>query len=165
MWAVVAAGTLAGCSAAGGGAWLVTVAVLLLVGACTEDRTRTLGGGVDVPVTTVDGDGTPRPDLGDGTWEPCCEDGQITTCFCPAGAECNYGRGLDQCGTDGGRDATVDAAPDTGDGTWQTCCVDGRIDTCFCPAGVACNYGMGLQDCGDGTCAQFPDTCEGGDAG
>lgn len=26
-----------------------------------------------------------------GSWEPCCIDGRISTCFCPAGAACNYG--------------------------------------------------------------------------
>ena len=42
-------------------------------------------------------DVTPAPDAGgDGTWEPCCEAGSdgighVSTCFCPAGWECNYG--------------------------------------------------------------------------
>lgn len=31
------------------------------------------------------------PDLGPGRWEPCCQSGQVTTCFCPEGAACNYG--------------------------------------------------------------------------
>lgn len=35
--------------------------------------------------------GFPPPDGGDGTWEPCCLGGEITTCHCPAGAACNFG--------------------------------------------------------------------------
>lgn len=35
------------------------------------------------------------PDAGDvdagGTWEPCCVEERIETCFCPAGVACNYG--------------------------------------------------------------------------
>jgi hypothetical protein len=35
-----------------------------------------------------------------GTYQPCCEGGRLTTCFCPAGAICNYAPWED-CG--GGR--------------------------------------------------------------
>lgn len=37
-------------------------------------------------------DATTAADAGPkGTWEPCCKDGVISTCLCPAGAACNYG--------------------------------------------------------------------------
>lgn len=104
-----------------------------------------------------------------GTYEDCCEDGRLSTCFCPAGTICNYGAytycGGDTCGyggcPDAGTDAAtaVDAGSDAG-GDWEPCCVDGVITTCFCPAASECNYGW-YSDCGDGTCAF--DTC--GDAG
>jgi hypothetical protein len=32
----------------------------------------------------------PGVDAG-GHWEPCCIDERVTTCFCPAGAACNFG--------------------------------------------------------------------------
>jgi hypothetical protein len=102
------------------------------------------------------------PDAG-GTDEPCCESGVITTCFCPAGWECNYGWFTD-CGDGTCVDPTtmcpvnVDAGtPDAG-GAWEPCCVDGIVDTCFCPAGLACNYGW-FTDCGDGTCVGPVETC------
>ncbi|MFW5876399.1 MAG: hypothetical protein ACOCXM_06650 [Myxococcota bacterium] len=111
----------------------------------------------------------------DGTWENCCVDGEVDTCFCPAGAACNYGWYTDcgdgtcsldpeGCDGDGGtEDAAVDAGGDGGGdgGTWESCCVDGEVDTCFCPAGVACNYGW-YTDCGDGTCTSDPGSCEDG---
>lgn len=31
-----------------------------------------------------------------GTWEPCCKDGVVDSCFCPAGMACNYGI-FDEC--------------------------------------------------------------------
>jgi hypothetical protein len=31
------------------------------------------------------------PDMGDGTWQTCCQSGEISTCFCPSGVACNYG--------------------------------------------------------------------------
>ncbi len=33
-----------------------------------------------------------------GTLEPCCLDGVMTTCECPAGLVCNFGLGWDDCG-------------------------------------------------------------------
>lgn len=115
----------------------------------------------------------PRVDAGDpgedgGTWETCCNDGVIDTCYCPPMTACNYGW-YDDCGDgmcsfdgcpggDGGVDAgPTDAGTDAG-GSWESCCVDGMIDTCFCPAGAACNYGW-YTDCGDGMCAFGPDEC------
>jgi len=113
-------------------------------------------------------DAGPAPDAG-GDWEPCCEDGVITTCFCPADHECNYGwfttcpdgscthGGAETCGT--AADAGV--ARDAGEpGTWDPCCVDGRVDVCFCPAGAICNYGL-YEDCGEGTCAWPGEGCPG----
>ena len=42
-------------------------------------------GGLDTDVPNTD-----PPDTG-GYWEACCEGGEITTCYCPAGMACNYG--------------------------------------------------------------------------
>ena len=106
-----------------------------------------------------------------GTMERCCESGMLATCLCPAGAICNFGLGLVDCGDGtctygsgpeacGGGDAGVDAG-----GSWDVCCESGRLSTCYCPADTACNYGLGLVDCGDGTCHYgSPDAC-GADAG
>jgi hypothetical protein len=96
------------------------------------------------------------PDAG-GRWEACCQSGRVSTCFCPAGAVCNYGWFTD-CG-----DGTCEPGPslpgarcgDGGAGTWEPCCVDGRVTTCFCSAGEACNYGW-FTDCGGGTCEAGP---------
>jgi hypothetical protein len=97
-----------------------------------------------------------------GHWEACCQDGVVGTCFCPAGAACNFW--YDDCG-DGtcvfpgsgdpcpGDDAGVDAG-DAGEadaGQWEPCCEEGVITTCYCPAETICNYGL-FVDCGDGTC-------------
>lgn len=108
----------------------------------------------------VDG-GTPI-DAG-GTWDACCVDGTITTCFCPGGAECNYGWYTD-CG-DGTCVDPVSSCPDAGvpdggvdaGGTWDPCCVDGTITTCWCPPDAVCNYWY--EDCGDGTCVYPGTTC------
>jgi hypothetical protein len=94
-----------------------------------------------------------------GTWETCCEGGALTSCFCPAGVECNYGAYTicaDGSCTYGVCSPGVDAGP-TG-GIWEPCCVDFRVSSCFCPAGVACNYGF-YTDCGDGTCTFPGATC------
>ena len=99
------------------------------------------------------------PDAG-GTFEPCCVEGRIDSCFCPGGAECNYGWfedcGAGTCVDPGSMCPVADAgAPvlDAG-GHWDPCCVDGEITTCHCPAGVICNYWY--TDCGDGTCTTDP---------
>lgn len=44
----------------------------------------------------VDDAGVAEVDAG-GQWEPCCQDGVIESCFCPAGAACNYGL-FNDCG-------------------------------------------------------------------
>ena len=95
-----------------------------------------------------------------GTFEPCCVGGRIDSCFCPGGAECNYGWfedcGAGTCVDPGSMCPVADAgAPvlDAG-GHWDPCCVDGEITTCHCPAGVICNYWY--TDCGDGTCTTDP---------
>lgn len=94
---------------------------------------------------------------------PCCDDGRVSSCACPAGWACNYeftvcddgtcrgGEDVSACGSDNGspQDAGSDAQLDAG--TMERCCVDGVVSTCFCPANVACNYGW-FSDCGDGTC-------------
>lgn len=41
--------------------------------------------------------GPPEPDMEAGAWEPCCVEGVIDSCYCPAGAECNYGW-FEDCG-------------------------------------------------------------------
>jgi hypothetical protein len=110
-------------------------------------------------VCSGDGGVDAGPDAG-GTFEPCCVAGHIDTCFCPAGAECNYGF-FEDCGdgtcTDPGSmcPAADAGAPvlDAG-GHWDPCCVDGALTTCHCPAGVICNYWY--TDCGDGTCTTDP---------
>ena len=114
----------------------------------------------------------------DGAWEPCCEDGVVTTCCCPDGAECNYGMFATcddgSCTLDPSEcdkptpDAEVlpdtttpteDAGPeaDAGaeecDGTWNQCCIDGEISQCCCPEGAICNYWY--EACPDGGCT-FP---------
>lgn len=123
--------------------------------------------GPDSIVSDV-GDSDVGDSLGDGgAWEPCCQNGKVSTCFCPANTECNYGM-FTSCG-DGScvlppgacptaPDATDADSADVEEGTWDPCCLDGKVSTCFCPAGVACNYGM-FTDCGDGSCTMFGQTC------
>ena len=170
---------VAGCAAGAG--WTGTIAVALsfaalVLGGCSTSH----GTGEDAAVT----DAAREPDAadvdaGEGTWEPCCVDGVVETCFCEAGWACNYGAfvtcadgtcaydpscqledgGVD-AGVDAGSDAGLDAGPEDVDagGYWEPCCVDGMIDTCFCPAGAACNYGW-FTDCGDGTCVDPTAMC------
>jgi len=149
--------------------------------ACNYGWFTDCGGGMceTGPDACGEGDGG-APDAGPadagGTWEPCCVDGVVDTCFCPGGAECNYGW-FDDCGdgtcanppdmcgapdagpVDAGADAgPADAGPADAGGRWEPCCVDGMIDTCYCPPMTACNYGW-FTDCGGGTCAFGPDAC------
>ncbi|HAA58218.1 MAG TPA: hypothetical protein DCE42_25870 [Myxococcales bacterium] len=115
----------------------------------------------------------------DGTWEACCKDGKVSTCFCPAGASCNYGQ-FQNCGSycvlpgqscepvqdAGPKEMAPEPKPEPEpviekqqpDGTWQQCCQNGMITTCFCPTGVACNYGQ-FQNCGEGVCVGPVDKC------
>lgn len=170
---------LSGCQLAGASGMVFMVLAslgALFLSACSDDT---------VPATGDGGQGIDSgpggPDAGDGgvqadgSFERCCDDGVISTCFCPAGAFCNYGLFTD-CG--GGRcevglsDAAHCAAPDGGlpdsgppeaglpdapisaydaGGTFEPCCTAGVVTTCFCPAGAACNYGLFIN-CGDGTC-------------
>ena len=140
---------LAGCAAGGGwaaGALALMAAAMLAVSGCSSSHS---------------------PE--DGTWQECCVEGRIDTCFCPADAICNYGW-YNDCGDGTCTDPStmcpvVDAGvPDDAGGSWESCCVEGRIDTCFCPAGVACNYGW-YNDCGDGTCTDPTTMCPAPDAG
>ena len=83
---------LAGCAAGGG--WAAGVMVLMSLGAlalsgCTASHGTTEDAGV-VADGDVPSDAPSSTDAG-GYWEPCCVDGAITTCFCPAGLACNYG--------------------------------------------------------------------------
>ena len=142
------------------------------------------------PEFTVDPDASNPSDLVltfddgcSGSWDTCCNSGQVTLCCCPAGAACNFGW-FDQCSDGscafpGGCPVIEDAgsAPDTSepvelipfdagkptpdagcDGTWESCCVDGHVSQCCCPNGAACNYGW-YTDCGNGTCVMGPQTC------
>lgn len=155
--------------------FLVTLTVGGIVGCTQTDRqtgeewTVEMDGAVDVP----DARDTDR--RGEGTWQQCCKNGTVQTCFCPANTACNYGL-FKRCGgnkcvsrfgqwdagcpVDGGDtgDTTDTVEPDTeprdtsrGEGRWVTCCDDGEIDTCFCPAGTACNYGR-FTHCGGDRC-------------
>ena len=100
-----------------------------------------------------------------GHWETCCEDGVVSSCFCPIEVSCNYADfDISTCGKDGGSEppdgGVSDGGVDAGSsdaGSWDTCCQDGVITTCFCPANWACNYGW-FTNCGGGTCADgvFP---------
>jgi hypothetical protein len=61
------------------------------------------GTGCPVPDAGVELDAAAVLDAG-GDWEPCCDlgptgIGTVTTCFCPASFECNYGW-FDRCGGD-----------------------------------------------------------------
>jgi hypothetical protein len=86
----------------------------------------------DASASEADADVT-NPDGGEpGSWVPCCEDGVLDTCFCPAETECDYGyfascgdgtctngsaESIPACDRDGGqaeRDAQQDAAVDAG---------------------------------------------------
>lgn len=116
-------------------------------------------------------------DQAEGTWQTCCQNGEISSCYCPPGAACNYGR-FTRCGgntcTTGFGDAgcppsdagdtgdvsdpddtpdTTDAdeTVDTAEGTWQACCENGEISSCYCPPNVACNYGR-FKRCGGDKC-------------
>jgi hypothetical protein len=89
-------------------------------------------------------------DIDAGYWEPCCMDGVISSCFCPAGAACNYGW-FTTC-EDGSCVDPSSMCPEEVDGHWEPCCEDGIVTTCFCPAEWICNYGL-FVDCGDGTCS------------
>lgn len=124
-----------GASAGIGLVVILSLSVLSLAG-CRDPLTIEIsdGGRKD------DGDGGPGPETGrgegqpqppdggrDGTWETCCVNGRLSTCFCPAKAACNYGLGLVTCpdGTcswggagmcrlDGGVDARDADLPDRG---------------------------------------------------
>lgn len=158
--------SVSGC--AGGAGWGATLAILtsltmLFAAGCNQ----THSGSDDAGVIADAGDPPPTFDAGDGNWERCCVDGEIDSCFCPAGAACNYGWftdcgggtcsfGPDGCGPDAGME---DAGVDAGSGDWEPCCVDGVVDSCFCPAGAECNYGWFI-DCGDGTCGPSDESCD-----
>lgn len=114
-------------------------------------------------------DGSTDPDSA-GTWERCCDNGRISSCYCPAGMACNYGW-FTPC-PDGtcvlGRDAPgkcspaddagpPDAAADAS-GRWYPCCLSERVSSCYCPPGAACNYGP-FDICADRSCRNPPQSC------
>lgn len=101
--------SIAGCGP--GGAWIAGVIGLLLgFAACSQTH-----GGRDAD--TADDSGPATPDAGrdvgpgDGHRERCCEDGVITTCFCPGGDACNYGL-FEDCGD--GTCGFFEGCPDAG---------------------------------------------------
>src|SRR5688572_21644348 len=168
VWALALLGatlSLAGCAVGGLPTllgMLLASSMLVLAGCSSShrqgDRSDRDGGpeqdgGHDGGV--VDRDGDVVGSDGGGYWGPCCADGVIDTCFCPAGLACNFGWFTD-CGdgtclpdpsaTCGGSDGGVRDGGRDGGGHWESCCNDGRVDLCFCPAGVACNYGW-YEDC------------------
>lgn len=53
--------------------------------------------GDDADATDQNRDATDADADPDGTWEPCCSNGRIETCFCPVGMACNYGW-FEDCG-------------------------------------------------------------------
>lgn len=74
---------------------------------------------VPPPDVTRDTEGPTDTARGEGRWVQCCENGEIDTCFCPAGVACNYGR-FKSCG--GGK-CVQGFRPDVG------CPVDAGGDT------------------------------------
>jgi hypothetical protein len=150
---------LAGCAAGGG--WAAVALVALSLGALSLSGCTSSHSDRDAQVEV---DAGPQGVDAGGVWESCCEDGRISTCFCPSGWACNYGwytacgDGTCSYGPDCGDAGVPDAgAPDAG-GYWEPCCVDGRIDSCFCPAGAICNYGW-YTDCGNGVCVDPVSEC------
>ncbi len=142
------------------------------------DTTQTDATSTDATVTDAKDSG----DTGcDGNWESCCISGEVSSCCCPEGADCNYGWyttcddgscvGIaDSC--DGADTSETDTSetdanptdsgdsPDAGcDGEWETCCTNNAISTCCCPENMACNYGM-FFTCDDGSCSIGPDGCD-----
>ncbi|TDP77432.1 hypothetical protein [Bradymonas sediminis] len=110
----VAAFFFAGCvNVVGGGAGLSLIVFLVValgmgVVACSGDdaSSNNTTGGWDVgtrDIGTGDTSGprdvkkipdTEQPDVEDedaGHWEPCCNDGVVESCYCPANTACNYG--------------------------------------------------------------------------
>ncbi|MCA9670295.1 MAG: hypothetical protein KC503_32090 [Myxococcales bacterium] len=124
-------------------------------GTCSEP------GGRCSPDTGLPTDGP----LEAGAWESCCDNGKISTCWCPANTACNYGQ-YDKCADGtcsyGGCKNPVDAGLDVTDlgGTWDPCCQNGKISTCYCPPGAICNYYY--QPCSATTCADPGQSCPDG---
>lgn len=73
------------------------------IDAGVDDITPDLGttdvGRADLGRADLGGADLGSPDLGGGRWEPCCQNGVISTCYCPEGAICNYGW-FNDCGDD-----------------------------------------------------------------
>lgn len=101
-------------------------------------------------------DGCPPPCS--GLWGQTCENGILTDACCPAGAICNFGRGMTIC-DDGSCVNAPDTCEETCDGRWETACENGALVPACCPAGIACNFGLGLEICDDGSCVYRPDSC------
>jgi len=76
----------------------------------------------DVPDMSDTPDADSAGDTAEGTWQACCQNGEISSCYCPPQTACNYGR-FKRCGGDrcvvewGNPEATcpVDAGDVAGD--------------------------------------------------
>ena len=181
---------LSGCAGFARGGWTVMLFLLGALGLASLLQTQTACVSPTLGEAPQDGEivgdgGTQKEGVGsetqpEGSWERCCNNGKISTCFCPAGASCNYGWFKD-CGNgtcvsssiqsceEGNSESSVESSgevvpertsepqPETTptesqpEGVWETCCKEGKISTCFCPGGAICNYGQ-FRDCGNGTC-------------
>jgi hypothetical protein len=102
----------------------------------------------------VDGGAPDAP----GHFESCCEQGRMSSCYCPPSTACNFGMAVTFC-SDGtcfttgmGSCPTIDAGAPDAAGTFEPCCVDEHVSTCYCPPGAVCNFTLGVTNCGDGTC-------------
>jgi hypothetical protein len=184
---------LGGC--VGGGTWYGLAAAVLFaalsgVSGCSSQPLGAPAGdggpqdatssGTDAPKLPADPrDGATDTDADPGSWQQCCPNGRLETCYCPPHTDCNYGAGLVRCddGTcsmrpgfscspDAGTDVAMmkDAPPDvppeaamdrTPDGFDYPCCLGGRVQACYCPPGVSCNYSP-YRTCPDGTCYGLP---------
>jgi hypothetical protein len=85
-----------------------------------------------------------------GEWEPCCNDGTISSCICEGGGECNYGW-FTPC-TEGACGFDTCMLPNPGDYA-VVCCRDGRLTSCVCVAGEPCEANAGgFRTCQSGVC-------------
>lgn len=157
---VLAALFLSGCGAFPSDLTFFHTLVLstMFLAACAESRERESpsDGGLDMTA-----------DAG-GTYTECCDNGVVTSCFCPANNSCNYSwycieedgscsNGYGFTGPRGACDAGVidlgppDAGPPDLGGSYELCCIEGVVSSCYCPADAACNFAL-YCTWPDGTC-------------
>lgn len=133
LLALIASVVLAGCVNAAGASLSVSAVIFMIallglgIAACTDDTQSNNNGwqvgedaGGDTSDTSDVSDASDARDADvEGHWQSCCEDGEVSTCFCPANMACNYGMYADcgdgTCSYDPNQcEAPVDAG-DTGD--------------------------------------------------